>query len=95
MICVPFLQILEFGSDSKNVNDESDECKVNLSINGSCCKQIREVVKEKSGILRMINEQILPSQGCGRPLESSSNFAEQNKQKDSGVAGGPSDVRAT
>ena len=58
---------------------KDDECKVNLCINASCCKQIREVVEEKSDILRMINEQILPSQGCGRPLESSSNFAEQNK----------------
>ena len=74
---------------------KDDECKVNLSINASCCKQIREVIEEKSDILRMINEQILPSQGCGRPLESPSNFAEQNKQKDSGVASGPSDVRAT
>ncbi|KAL6311807.1 hypothetical protein AAG906_018590 [Vitis piasezkii] len=49
---------------------KDDECKVNLSINDSCCKQIREVVEEKSNILLMINEQTLPSQGCGRPLES-------------------------
>ena len=74
---------------------KDDECKVNLSINASCCKQIREVVEEKSNILLMINEQKLPSQGCGRPLESPSNFAEQNEQKDSGVAGSPSNVRAT
>ena len=90
--CEMPLESLIKGSLSNCAKD--DECKVNLSINASCCKQIREVVEEKSDILRMINEQILPSQGCGRPLESSSNFAEQNKQEDSGVAGGPSNVRA-
>lgn len=87
--CEMPLESLIKGSLSNCAKD--DECKVNLSINASCCKQIREVVEEKSDILRMINEQILPSQGCGRPLESPSNFAEQNKHKDSGVAGGPSE----
>ena len=90
---MPLKLLVTGGSLSSCAKD--DECKVNLSINAFCCKQIREVVEEKSDILLMINEQTLPSHGCGRPLESPSNFEEQNKQKDSGVAGGPSDVRAT
>ena len=95
---MPF-ELLITGSLSNCAKD--DESEANLSVSASCFNQIREVIEEKSDILGMINEQTLPSQGCGGPLDffygadSECNCAEQNEEKDYRDANGPSDVRAT
>lgn len=47
------------------IGSEDSGNKVCLAINGSCAKELREVLEEKSNVL----EGTLPSQGCDMPLE--------------------------